>query len=232
MPQRYGIYFAPAATSELWALATAWLGRDALTEAAVEADIADLTFARRFALTNSARRYGFHATLKAPMALDAKLEGKDLDRALKAFAATVAPVDIGPIVLRPIEGFLALVPDVQSQALTDFVQKIVADFDGFRAPVSEADRAKRIAASKLTPRQIELLDQFGYPYVMEQFRFHMTLTDRLKPEDQAEVAAAAAQWFAPVAGKDLLLDRLVLFHEAEPGAPFKRLRDYPLGGDL
>jgi len=232
MPQRYGIYFAPATTSELWALATAWLGRDALTEAAVEADIGDLAFARRFAITISARRYGFHATLKAPMALDAKLEGKDLDRAMKAWAETVAPIDIGPIVLRPIEGFLALVPDVQSQALTDFVQRIVADFDGFRAPVSEADRAKRIAASKLTPRQIELLDQFGYPYVMEQFLFHMTLTDRLKPEDQAEVAAAAAQWFAPVAGKDLLLDRLVLFHEAEPGAPFKRLRDYPLGGDL
>jgi len=232
MPQRYGIYFAPAATSELWALATAWLGRDALTEASTEADIAGLAFARRFALTISARRYGFHATLKAPMALDAKLEGKDLDRALKAYAETVAPIDIGPIVLRPIDGFLALVPDAQRQDLTDFVQRLVAAFDDFRAPTSEADRARRIATSKLTPRQIELLDQFGYPYVMEQFRFHMTLTDRLQGPDQAEVAAAAANWFGPVTGKDLLLDRLVLFHEAEPGAPFRRLRDYPLGGEL
>ncbi|MEO8882798.1 MAG: DUF1045 domain-containing protein [Devosia sp.] len=197
-----------------------------------EGDIAGLDSARRFALTIAARRYGFHATLKAPMALDAKLEGKDLDRALKAYAETVAPVDIGPIVLRPIDGFLALVPDTQSRDLTDFVQRIVAAFDDFRAPVSEAERAKRIAASKLTPRQVELLDQFGYPYVMEQFRFHMTLTDRLQPQDQAEVAAAAAQWFAPIIGKDLLLDRLVLFQEAEPGAPFRRLRDYPLGGEL
>lgn len=230
MPQRYGLYFAPAATSELWRLAAEWLGRNPLTGAADETRIAGLSFERRFALTVSARRYGFHATLKAPMTLGAKLEGKDLDRAIKAWVETVAPVDIGPIVLRPIEGFLALVPDVQARALTDFVQKVVADFDGFRAPASEADRAKRIAASKLTPRQIELLDEFGYPYVMEQFRFHMTLTDRLQAADQVEAAAAAASWFAPVIGKDLLLDRLVLFHEAEPGAPFIRLRDYLLKG--
>ncbi|HTJ57960.1 MAG TPA: DUF1045 domain-containing protein [Devosiaceae bacterium] len=228
MPERYGIYFAPAVTNPLWSLAAQWLGRDALTGEAIEAEAGGLSFAKRFPLTVSARRYGFHATLKAPMALDGKLEGKDLDRALKAYAAEQAPVDMGPIVLRAIGRFLALVPDVQSAALTEFAGRIVTDFDGFRAPMTEADREKRNGDGRLSARQVELVDRYGYPYVLEEFRLHMTLTDRLPPEEHEEVFAAASQWFAPVIGENLLLDRLVLFHEAEPGAPFTRLRDYPL----
>ena len=230
MSERYGIYFAPPVTSELWRHAAIWLSRDAATGSAIEADIGGLDPARRFALTRSARRYGFHATVKAPMALDAKLEGKDLDRALKAWAAVNAPVAVGRVVLEPLAGFLALVPARQTRELTDFVQKVVVDFDGFRAPLSEADTQRR-KSSALTPRQLELLGLYGYPYVMEEFRFHMTLTDRLAAEEREGVEAAAAAWFAPFIGQELLLDRLVLFHEAEPGAPFKRLRDYPLAGE-
>jgi hypothetical protein len=231
MPERYGIYFAPAATSELWRRAAIWVGRDALNSNALEADIGGIDPEHRHAMTRSARRYGFHATLKAPMALADRLEGKDLDRALKAWAAAHAPVDFGPLKLGSLGGFLALVPKTQSAALTDFVGRLVADFDGFRAPPSEAERAKRLQAGGLTPRQLELLGVYGYPYVMEEFRFHLTLTDDLTPDDHGAFRAAASTWFAADIGADLLLDRLVLFHEAEPGAPFIRLRDYPLTGE-
>ena len=231
MPERYGIYFAPAVGDPLWTLAAQWLGRDAASGAMPEGDAGGIGFARRFALTISARRYGFHATLKAPMALDQGLSGRDLDMALKAFAEVNSPVEIGPIALRPIDGFLALVPAVQAEALTDFAAKCVIDFDGFRAPAGAAEREKRIASGGLSPRQIELLDLYGYPYVLEEFRFHMTLTDRLAGAEHEALHEAAAQWFAPVVGEHLLLDRLVLFHEAEPGAPFTRLRDYPLSGE-
>lgn len=227
MPERFGIYYAPSVTSPLWMLATQWLGRDAATGEAFEGITGGLPPERRFALSQSARRYGFHATLKAPIALDNGLKAQDVDAALKAFAGANAPIDIGPIVLRPIDGFLALVPDEQSPALTDFAAKCVADFDPLRAPLAEADRAKRLT-SGLTPRQIELLDQYGYPYVFEQFRFHMTLTDRLQGTDHDVVFLAAQNWFAPILRQNLLLDRLVLFHEAEAGEPFTRLRDYPL----
>ena len=227
MPERFGIYFAPSVTSPLWMLATQWLGRDATTGEAFEEITGGLPPARRFALAESARRYGFHATLKAPMALVQGLKAQDLDAALKAFAGANAPIDIGPIVLRPIDGFLALVPDVQSTELTTFAARCVADFDPLRAPLGDADRARRVAGG-LTPRQIELLDQYGYPYVFEEFRFHMTLTDRLQGTDHDVVFLAAQSWFAPILGQNLLLDRLVLFHEAEAGEPFVRLRDYPL----
>ena len=227
MPERFGIYFAPSVTSPLWMLATQWLGRDATTGEAFEETTGGLPPARRFALSASARRYGFHATLKAPMALGQGLKAQDLDAALKAFAGANAPIDIGPIALRPIDGFLALVPDVQSTELTRFASRCVADFDPLRAPLDDGDRARRLAGG-LTPRQIELLDQYGYPYVLEEFRFHMTLTDRLQGPDHDVVFLAAQSWFAPILKQNLLLDRLVLFHEAEAGEPFVRLRDYPL----
>ena len=231
MPERYGLYYAPAVTSELWRHAAIWLGRDAATDSTLEADVGGIDPERRHAITKSARRYGFHATLKAPMALDGKLDAKDLDRALKAWTSAHAPLDIGPIVLRPIAGFLALVPDRQSGALTDFAARIVEDFDGFRAPIEADDKARRNVGGHLTARQLELLEEFGYPYVMEEFRFHMTLTDQIEPREQLSVSAAITAWFGPLIGQNMLLDRLVLFHEAGPGAPFMRLRDYPLTGD-
>ncbi len=231
MAERYALYFAPPSGSELWRLAAIGLGRDAATGATLDADLGDIDPEHRHALTKSARRYGFHATIKAPMALDARLEGKDLDRALKAWTAVNAPVSIGRLVLKSLDGFIALVPAKQTAALTEFAGRVVVDFDGFRAPPTEDDKQKRLAGGRLTPRQVELLDRYGYPYVLDEFRLHMTLTDRLQPDDHGALMAAAASFFAPVLGEEVLLDRIVLFHEAEPGAPFTRLRDYPLTGD-
>jgi putative phosphonate metabolism protein len=230
MPERYAIYFAPPASSELWRKSAIWLGRDALTDGRIEADIAGLDPERRHHLTRSARRYGFHATLKAPMALDGKLSGRDLDRALTAWARARAPVMIGRLTVLSIGGFLALVPTEQSPALTDFAGRVVADFDGFRAALTEAERTRRRGA--LSSRQQELLETYGYPYVFEEFRFHMTLTDRI--EDAAEragFAAAIGDFFGFMAGEEVTLDRLVLFREAAPGAPFQRVRDYLLTGE-
>lgn len=231
MPERFALYYAPAPSSALWRHGSIWLGRDAATGATLDADIGGLDPERRHAVTHAARRYGFHATLKAPMALDATLEGKDLDRALAAWAAAHAPVTVGRIVLKPIGGFLALVPERQSEALTAFAGRVVADFDGFRAPLSAEDRARRHASAALTPRQAELLDRYGYPYVMEEFLFHMTVCDSVEGAVQAEVMAAAERWFAPVLAEEIVLDRISLFHEAEQGAPFLRRRDYLLTGE-
>jgi len=230
MPERFGLYYAPPVTSELWRRAAIWLGRDAANSAELEADIGGFDPERRHAVTQQARRYGFHATLKAPMGLDGKLEGKDLDRALKAWAGAQAPVSIGRLHIAPLGRFLALLPVTQTEALTDFAAAVVEDFDGFRAPLSAADRQRRHENLRLSAHQAELLERFGYPYVLDQFLFHMTLSDQLPPDELAPVRAAAEVWFAPVLGEDVLLDRLVLFREAEPGAPFLRVRDYPLTG--
>ena len=228
MPDRYAIYYAPSVYSDLWQRASLWLGRDAAAGPTEPTTIGGLDAASRNAITPSANRYGFHATIKAPMALASDQSADSLDAALSRFAADTAPVSLGRLELRSLEeGFLALTPVVQSPELTAFAGEVVAAFDPFRAPLSPEDRARRLK-SPLTPRQIELLDLYGYPYVLEQFLLHMTLTDRLVADMQRPVMAAAAEWFAPALADEVMLDRLVLFHEPAAGGPFVRLADYRL----
>jgi putative phosphonate metabolism protein len=227
MTERFAIYFAPSATSNLWERAATWLGRDAADGDVFSGPVAGIDRDRLLNLTQSANRYGFHATLKAPMALAEGMGETELRAAMAAFAARHQPVDLGKPQVKSLGGFLALMVE-PSEALQDFAAHVVEDFDPFRAPMSVKDRAAR-AGKGLTERQIELLDAYGYPYVFEEFRFHMTLTDKLAPEDADEVTQAAATWFGPVLDEPLLLDRLSLFHEAEAGKPFRRVGDFKLG---
>jgi putative phosphonate metabolism protein len=229
MPDRFAIYYAPSTTSELWQRAARWLGRDAATGSQSNDGLPGISAETLSRLTPSATRYGFHATLKAPMRLAAPWTREELEAALAAFASASPAVAIGPLKLALLDGFLALIPVDQSPDLTGFVAEVVDRFEPFRAPLSEAERDKRLKGG-LSPRQAELLERFGYPYVMDQFRFHMTLTDRLPADERDVVMAAAESWFAPVLGPDMMLDRLVLYSEPEAGAPFLRDEDYPLTG--
>jgi hypothetical protein len=231
MPERFAIFYAPAADSPLWLRACQWLMRDPTGADVPDVEIAGIERAVRLAATAFARRYGFHATIKAPMALLSGRTVVELEAALEAFGRSNGPVEMGTIELRLLDGFLALMPSEQSAELTDFAQTVVEAFEPFREPLSPMVRERRLKAP-LTPRQIELLDRYGYPYVMEEFRLHMTLTDRLGPADRADIVAAAEGWFAPVTEKPVVVDRLVLFHEPETGAAFVRLRDFPLTGGV
>lgn len=229
MPHRLAIYYAPPSSGELWQRASLWLGRDPATGGTSADSIGDLTAEQRFALSGSARRYGFHATLKAPMRLAEGRQVAELERALNDYAANRAPVGIGRLQLSLIDGFLALTPVEQTDALTSLVGEVVEHFEPFRAPLSQADRTRRLQ-SGLTPRQVQLLDRFGYPYVMEEFRFHMTLTDRLPAEHRDAIVAAATAWFGPVLEAPFDLDRLVLYSEPAAGEAFQRDGDYLLTG--
>ena len=231
MSERYAIYYAPPTTSELWHRAARWLGRDPATGNVANDGIAGIDGATLRALTPSASRYGFHATLKAPFPLAAGKSREELEAALQAFSLRHGRVALGQLELRLLDGFLALTPVTQSAALTEFAGAVVAQFDGFRAPMSAAERKRRMK-SNLSAYQIGLMDHYGYPYVMDQFLFHMTLTDRMAPEQQETVIAAASEWFAPVLGNVMMLDRLALFHEPEPGAPFLRITDFPLSTEV
>jgi hypothetical protein len=228
MPERFALYYAPPTSSPLWVRAAQWLGRDPAGGSVAGPDIPGVGAAHRLAISSSARRYGFHATLKAPMALAPGVTRAVLGDALARFGAERSPVTIGRLKLAQIDGFLALIPVHQTATLTDAVGDVVAQFDAFRALLSSADRDKRIASGGLNARQIELLDRYGYPYVMEEFRFHMTVTDRLSAADRDPVMAAASAWFAPLLDEIFQLDRIALFHEPESGAPFARLEDYLL----
>jgi len=210
MFHRLAIYYAPARDSALWQRAEAWLARPELED-----------------VTISARRYGFHATLKPPMRLSQSEEA--LESAVRSFTASYGPVEIGTLAPRLIGSFLALTVEPQPEALTEFATQVVEAFEPFRAPLDKAELARRHEA-ELSPRQKELTERYGYPYVLEHFLFHMTLSDSLPEARRAEMVAAAHEWFAEALGGPVLLDRLVLFGEKEAGGPFARLGDYALSG--
>lgn len=227
MTERFAIYYAPSATSNLWERAATWLGRDASDGDLFNGPVAGIERDRLLNLTQSANRYGFHATLKAPMMLAEGTTEADLRAELLAFAAQHQPVELGKPRISSLDGFLALTVE-DNDALQDFAAHVVETFDPLRAPMSVKDRAVR-ASRGLSERQIELLDAYGYPYVFEEFFFHMTLSDRLGEDDAADIAQAAATWFGPILDTPLVLDRLSLFHEPDAGKPFRRVADFKLG---
>lgn len=225
---RFALYFAPIDGGDLARLGAAWLGRDAARGAVPGADPA-LPGGRRLAdLTVSARRYGLHATLKAPIRLAQGRTRDDLLAAARDWCAGRAPIDLGPLHLVSLGGFLALVPVAQPQALTDFAADLVRDLDAFRAPPSPDELARRRAGG-LSARQDALLAEWGYPYVMEEFQFHITLTDRLPPDLEPAVTAAAQTHFGPVLGMPQVIDDLAVFGEAEDGT-FHQITRLPLRG--
>jgi len=228
MTERFAIYYAPSATSNLWERAATWFGRDASTGELLGGTVAGLDRDRLLNLTQGASRYGFHATIKAPMALAEGRSEAELCAALADFAARQRPFSLGRLRLAPLGGFLALTAEEAPAALSGFAAGVVEAFEGFRAPMSRREREARLQKN-LTPRQLELLDSHGYPYVLDQFQFHMTLSDRLEPEDQADILAAAQTWFGPALEEAVTFDRLSLFHEPDSGKLFRRVLDFPLG---
>lgn len=231
MPERYAIYYAPAATSALWQRAAQWIGRDSAGGELELELIPGIDPARRMAITTSARRYGFHGTIKAPMALPAHKTAADLGATLTRYTLARSPIPLGRLEVRLLGGFLAIMPVEEPKAIKDFAADVTETFEPFRAPVTPEDRARRAEAG-LTPRQVELLDRYGYPYVMEHFIFHMTIGDRLADDDRDLIVKAAAAWFAPVLREPVVVDRLTLFHEPRPEAAFVRLGDFPLASQV
>lgn len=227
---RYAIYFAPPADDQLSQTAARWLGRDAFTGKTVETPtLPDLDADTRHALTADPRRYGFHGTLKAPFALADDKSEADLVAAFEDFAADLKPFDIPELVLHQLGPFFALVSATHCRALQDLAAEAVQSFEPFRAPLSDADMARR-NPDKLPIRQREYLKEWGYPYVFEEFEFHLTLTGPVPAETTATMRTVLESTFAEHIGKPLHVASVALFAEPHRGAPFLVHSLLPLGG--
>ena len=220
---RVALYYAPPITDPLHAAASAWLGRDAETNApARQPDLPDIA-----AITQDARGYGFHATLKAPMRL---AEGVTWDRFVaeaETLAAGIRPFDLPPLSVQDLHGFLAIRETEPSHALQALSDLCVAGVDHLRAPPSEAELAKR-RKNTLPPVQEALLSRWGYTYVFGEFFFHMTLTRRLSAAEKAIYLPAATAHFAAVLDQPRRVTDLAIFTQAAPGAPFTIAQRIPL----
>jgi putative phosphonate metabolism protein len=226
---RYAIYFTPGPDDALTCIAANWLGRDPFTGALHEAPATEQMSATEIAFHTAApRRYGFHATLKAPFRLAEGESEASLDQALATYAATLEPVVLPRLVVGQIDGFFALVPGEYSPALNRFAGDIVAAFDRFRAPLTESEIERR-NPDAMSQAEFRNLCQWGYPYVFDTFRFHMTLTGRVNGEDSTKLRASIDAMFAEELDRPFAVNGLALFVEHEPGAPFMVHSHHALG---
>ncbi len=231
--QRCAFYWVPASGSEEHRLLTPLLGRDILTGEAVPQIVPEgLTPASWADMTETAAHYGVHATLKAPFETKPGVTDDELREAGRRIAGRFSPIRTTPLELRYIPaggGFLALTPEKTDAPLQALERACVSEPDSLRAPIGEANIARR---GPLPEAQARYLRTWGYHLVFEFFRFHITLSGSIgDPDLLAHVTKWLAGYLAPLTGRPLVIDAVTLCRQASRQDPFVAVERFPFGND-
>ncbi|MEY9357601.1 putative phosphonate metabolism protein [Bradyrhizobium yuanmingense] len=225
---RYAIYYAAGRDSALSRFGAELLGYDAYTGDELRFPQQALHAASDWReVSADPRKYGFHATLKAPMALAPGKTEAELLAACEAFAGKTRPIPAIRPMVDAISGFIAVIPAEPVETLQQLAADCVREFDPFRAALTAEDRARR-KPEKLSERQRDYLDRWGYPYVMEEFRFHMTMTGRLDAERRGPILQMLRARFAALGIETLAVDRIALFKQEDAKARFRIIGEWAL----
>lgn len=230
-PYRCAIYFAPADDSPWASAGNEWLGRCAATGRSLDqAEIAGVDAPLLRQLTAEPRRYGWHATLKAPFRLAAGCSLDDLRRALHRVCGALPAFTLPALRVVRMDRFLALRPAAHAPLLDAVAAACVMQLHALAQPLDEAELRRRRLAG-LTPQQDALLTRWGYPWVLEQFRFHLSLTGDLgqvPASVQAALLRGAQERFEAL--PPCRFGSVALFVEPRPGADFEQLEQVELRG--
>lgn len=225
---RFALYFTPPAEDGLTRAASRWLLRDPFADKTLPpAEIDGRSAAEHAQVIADPQRYGFHATLKAPFELAEGMDAEALVAEAERFAAAYPRFDIPRLVLGQLGPFFALVPDALHPPLQEFATEVVTRFEPFRAPLGESDIIRR-KPEKLPPIQREHLLRWGYPYVFDEFRFHMTLTGPVEESRRAAMRRLLEARFMDFLNRPLAISHLAVFVEEKRGAPFTVRALFPL----
>ncbi|WP_374435370.1 DUF1045 domain-containing protein [Tabrizicola sp.] len=222
--KRYAVYYAPREGAFAFR-ANEWLGREPGNPRDLPQTVLPGIGDPR-SITAEPRRYGFHGTIRAPFR---PADGVDEDlicTTVSDLAARLRPVTCEGLRVEVLHGFIALTPLGCEDALLQLGAAVVEGTNDLRAPLTEAEIARR-RPNRLSSRQRDLLDRWGYPHVMEEFRFHLTLTDRL--DEPEPVRGALADYFGPVLPRPFVIEDLCLFGEDATGR-FHLMHRYALSG--
>jgi hypothetical protein len=119
-------------------------------------------------LTESPRRYGFHATLKPPFRLAENTTFAGLKAAVRDFAGRHESFAAPPLGVAKLGNFLALTLSEPSPEFASLAADSVEEFDRFRAPASEQELAQRLDGSLSSHRREHVL-RWGCPYADGRF---------------------------------------------------------------
>ena len=219
---RFAIYYVPP-EGPLADFGAQWLGWDVVTGR----DVPQFDVPGLHDITMTPRKYGFHGTLKPPFRLKDGQTLETLERSISDMAGVISPAAFDGLKLTQLGRFLALTPFGRLEDLQRIAEACVRDLDAFRAPASAGELARRRKA-RLSTRQEELLTEWGYPYVFEEFRFHLTLSGRL-PEKEMRVWTHELQDRLPDLPEPFVVDQVALCGERKDGR-FELIHRYTLNG--
>lgn len=226
MYQRYAIYYLPPKGSELERFGAQWFGYDITNGQAVdplrvhEFDLA--------LMTQNARKYGFHATLMAPFPLRKKYKYDDLRLRVTKLAEQTSSFPVSALRFKSLSGHLTLIPNHHATALNLLEERLVTKLNKFRKKKSGEAFKKRLQV-KLNALEREYLDDYGYPYVLDHFRFHFTLSDRADKPERTALIEYLERHFSEVFAQPQGIEELAIVGERSDGF-FEEIERVPLGG--
>ncbi len=224
--QRYGVYYTPH-PGALADFGKSWLGWDPVAGQTV-AHLAVESLPQKISeITATPRKYGLHGTIKPPFFLADDTDADGLAMCFEALCTTLAPVTLDGLFLTQLGNFIALKIDGDQTPLAELADTVVLELDPFRATPNEVELARRRKAN-LSTTQEALLAKWGYPYVMEEFRFHITLTGDLGRDVEATMEALDPH-IAPLLPRPFKVESLTLVGETHDGM-FHEIHRHALTG--
>ena len=226
---RFAIYFAPEISSNLHTIGSQWLGRDSSSGKSIkQPNIKGISSSYFYKVTKNPRLYGFHATLKAPFRLNKEFTLKDLCSQIQRLSTLSKPFSIN-LKVRELGNFITLMMDPNEQKMQNLASKLVENLDQFRAPIHQEEIYKR-RMSTLTSSEDENLLNWGYPYVFDDFRFHITLTEKIQCRSDREfMASAASSHFSRSLDNPTTVSSISLFFQESSEADFLQIQQFVLG---
>ncbi len=227
MQDRYAIYYAPETGSELDLFGKLWLGRNTESDIRFEQpQVRGFDKHELLSMTSSPRHYGFHGTLVPPFRLSANTSKDFLFEHARQLATRLSSFDIHGLMLKKIGRFIALVPTHQEE-IAKLASTCVRSFHPLRKQPSLLELERR-RSKGLTPRQDQLLVRWGYPYVMEEFRFHMTLSNAIPNSDKLQkLVDGLTSLCAPFSNANHPVRELCIFHQQDENSPFQLIDRIP-----
>ncbi len=233
MSTRLALYITPAEDSALWRFGCSILGYDARKGEEIPQLVpAGVTAARFRELTQDPRRYGFHATMKPPFRLAAGCTEEALEEAVERFCQGRAGFVLPRLRVEAVgangdgDAFIALVEPEPTPELLALERSVVTTFEPFRAPLTGEEIARR-RPERLSPRQRDNLARYGYPGVLDEFRFHLTLTGRVPAAELPDILEGLRKLHREMAEGPLAVADLAIFRQEGP-SPFRLVRRFPL----